>query len=72
MESLTALTEDFKCNWELIHYIKDVDIHAEYAQEDDKDDDLDELNDFNIKTFYKQISPSLCVVSEVETHKEGF
>lgn len=54
VESLTALTEDFKGNWELIHYIKDVDMHAEYAQEDDKDEDLDELNDFDIQNLLQE------------------
>ncbi|PKQ68328.1 UDP-2,3-diacylglucosamine diphosphatase [Raineya orbicola] len=49
VESLTALTEDFNGNWELVHYIKDVDIHAEYAQEDEKDEELDEMNDFNVE-----------------------
>lgn len=47
VESLTALTEDFNGNWEIIHYIKDIDIHAEYAQEDEKDEELDEMNDFS-------------------------
>lgn len=54
VESLTALTEDFNGNWELVHYIKDVDIHAEYAQEDDKDEDLDELNDFNVQDLLQE------------------
>jgi len=54
VESLTALTEDFNGNWELVHYIKDVDIHAEYAQEDDKDEDLDELNDFNAQDLLQE------------------
>jgi UDP-2,3-diacylglucosamine pyrophosphatase LpxH len=54
VESLTALTEDFKGNWELVHYIKDMDIHAEYAKEEDKDDELDELTDFDIQDLISQ------------------
>ncbi len=55
VESLTALTEDFNGNWELVHYIKDVDIHAEYAQEDEKDEELDEMTDFSIEEQLKLI-----------------
>lgn len=54
VESLTALTEDFYGNWELINYIKDIDIHAEYAQEDEKDEELDELNDFDIQNLLQE------------------
>ncbi|KOY87102.1 phosphoesterase [bacterium 336/3] len=54
VESLTALTEDFKGNWELVHYIKDIDMHAEYAKEEDKDDELDELTDFDIQDLISQ------------------
>jgi UDP-2,3-diacylglucosamine pyrophosphatase LpxH len=54
VESLTALTEDFNGKWELVHYIKDVDIHAEYAQEDEKDEELDELNDFDIQDLLQE------------------
>ncbi|GAB4488892.1 MAG: UDP-2,3-diacylglucosamine diphosphatase [Raineya sp.] len=54
VESLTALTEDFQGNWELVHYIKDMDIHAEYTQEDEKDEELDELSDFGIQNLLEQ------------------
>jgi len=55
VESLTALTEDFKGNWELVQYVKDMDIHAEYAQDDEKDDELDELTDFDIQDLISQV-----------------
>ncbi|MDX1904962.1 MAG: UDP-2,3-diacylglucosamine diphosphatase [Thermonemataceae bacterium] len=59
VESLTALTEDFQGNWEIVEYTTGIDIHAEYAKDDDADDEIDDMNDFNVEDLVKQANEQI-------------